>query len=368
MNASTDIRVTTPPGRRPARTDELGPAVARLAGRLGAGDPRAGAAQICSQARFNALLPLVHRAAQLGYIELEPEARARCAHHYFQSAANTQRLQGEIGQIASALAAEDIPLLVLKGSAFVFDLYAEPGVRLAGDLDLLVPPERVDDVVRLLQGLGYALVGRSDRHELRELARPGRTANKGNVDLHTRIAPWRSWTGPGYDVDVAGVWQRALPLPLPGCARAPLQMSYEDALLFVSFQIAQHGFNKFRSYFDLHAMVAGGAVDAARLADLARAGRGHAFRVHAYWALRLTQALLDTPVPADWLACTRPSRAREKLLARWSGPARVLAGGLPEDSPDRYIILARSTGDMLRMGVSALSYVTSRALGRPQQW
>jgi hypothetical protein len=130
---------------------------------------------------------------------------------------------------------------VLKGSAYVFALYGEPGIRPAGDLDLLVPPERLDEATARLESEGYTLVGRSDRHGLRELAGPGRPAGKGNVDLHSRIGPWRSWTAPGYPLDLAALWRRARPLPLPGCPQPPLQLGPEDALLFTGFQAGQHG-------------------------------------------------------------------------------------------------------------------------------
>jgi hypothetical protein len=340
---------------------ELAPALAHLLAQLGNGDLRAGTARLFTQPRGLALHALAYRAARLGQLALDPAQLQHCAEAYFQAAGNQQRVQAELGRIAEWFAAENIALLVLKGGAFIFDLYAEPGIRPAGDLDLLVPPERLEDATRILQAQGYTLVSAKLRHGLRELAHPNRPAGKGNIDLHSRVGPWRAWTAPGYPLDMDGIWRRAAPLPLPGCARPPLQMSPEDALLFVCFQMATHGFNKLYGYFDVHALIVTGRVDHARLAALAP---GHPFRTFAYCGFGVARAMLGTPVPAAWPALTRPSALRRALIARWAAPARIAAARIPEDHAVQFVLLARAPGDVARMGVSFARYDAGKLAGR----
>jgi hypothetical protein len=342
---------------------DLAPGLLQLVARLGGGEPARGLAALGAQPRFNALLPLAYRAAQLGLLSLDDELRARSAHLFYQSVASVERLQAELGAIAGRFAAAGLPLVVLKGSAYVFALYGEPGIRPPGDLDLLVPPERLDEATARLESEGYTLVGRSDRHGLRELAGPGRPAGKGNVDLHSRIGPWRSWTAPGYPLDLAALWRRARPLPLPGCPQPPLQLGPEDALLFTGFQAGQHGFDKFTSTLDLYAFARAGEVDQARLVSVLAEAGGHPFRVHLFWALELSRALHGAPIPPGWLAATRPSALRRAVLARWAAPERIAAGRLRVQSRAGYLLLARSPAAMAAMVARAVAYLVARALG-----
>jgi hypothetical protein len=48
-----------------------------------------------------------------------------------------------------------IPVVILKGAALATTLYPSIGLRPMGDLDLLVPPDRLAEAVACLQALGY---------------------------------------------------------------------------------------------------------------------------------------------------------------------------------------------------------------------
>jgi len=54
------------------------------------------------------------------------------------------------------LEAERIPFILLKGSAYLFDLYDDPGQRQLTDIDLLIGPSDAVRLQKRLQRDGYA--------------------------------------------------------------------------------------------------------------------------------------------------------------------------------------------------------------------
>lgn len=61
----------------------------------------------------------------------------------------------QIRQLATACGAQGIELVLLKGCAALLWLYQEHGLRVLGDLDILVPPEQAAPTIELLVQLGY---------------------------------------------------------------------------------------------------------------------------------------------------------------------------------------------------------------------
>jgi len=76
---------------------------------------------------------------------------------YYQTAAYNSLLLRELDSILRAFAAEGVPVLLLKGAAFVDALYQNPGVRPMVDLDLLVPRDQVERAERALQDVGFGM-------------------------------------------------------------------------------------------------------------------------------------------------------------------------------------------------------------------
>lgn len=101
----------------------------------------------------------------------------------------------EIEMARRALAPIGVAPILLKGSAFAFAGLPAAVGRLVGDLDILVPRERLDDVEAALLGAGFEWVKDDDytqayyrrwMHELPPLFHPDRG---GMIDVHHTILP-----------------------------------------------------------------------------------------------------------------------------------------------------------------------------------
>jgi len=101
---------------------------------------------------------------------------------------NTQRNNALIQQgteIARLMNGIGITPVMLKGMGYLFSgLHGDPGVRVVGDIDCLVPENRADEALRCLIGKGYEFLwenGLEDHHHLPPVTREGVQAV---VELH----------------------------------------------------------------------------------------------------------------------------------------------------------------------------------------
>ncbi len=216
-------------------------------------------------------------------------------------------------QVAAAAAALDdagARCLVLKG-AHTGHLYPDRGARVVGDLDLLVPPERLRVAQDVLRDLGYrphpgSRPGPEHRH-LPTLVVEGGLP----VELHRTLA--RRGADPPW---VAAVWERAAPLP-DGVA---LGMDPIDALLYTCKHLAvDHAFasaNGVAGLADVRVLLAGGAGDPGEIAERARAwGVLPAVAL----CLHLARRLLGAEVPAELERAVRVEGVEEMApRAVWS--------------------------------------------------
>jgi hypothetical protein len=114
-----------------------------------------------------------------------------------------QALRRQALELVEALNGVGIEPMLLKGGIALFsDLYADPGMRMLRDLDVLVPASAAHDAVRALQSLGY---GAKTLYEAGHNAIGDftREHDPGAVDLHVEIID------SPYLLPARDVWQRA---------------------------------------------------------------------------------------------------------------------------------------------------------------
>lgn len=109
-------------------------------------------------ANLHMVTPLWYvRLRQDGLLPLLPEDLGEYLTALHQ--ANCERnddFRRELARFLSALKQVGIEALLLKGAAtFCDDLYGDPGARMMGDLDILVPGARAEEARRILEQLGY---------------------------------------------------------------------------------------------------------------------------------------------------------------------------------------------------------------------
>lgn len=102
---------------------------------------------------------LALRFEELGLSGIVPTLVERHCHAVLRlNRSRNARLRAEAVELALELNRIDVVPLFLKGGAGLLSgLYDDPGARIMGDLDVLVPNDRARDCERLLSELGYSL-------------------------------------------------------------------------------------------------------------------------------------------------------------------------------------------------------------------
>lgn len=80
---------------------------------------------------------------------------AALAQDYYSTAGRNTLLYLELNRILDALDSIGVPCVVLKGAALAATLYPQIALRPMGDLDLLIPQDRLAEVVSLARDLSY---------------------------------------------------------------------------------------------------------------------------------------------------------------------------------------------------------------------
>jgi len=139
----------------------------------------------------------------------------------------------EFRAVGRHLVDERVPFILLKGGAYLIDLYDDPGERLLTDIDLLVQREDIKRLARRLSRVGYDIVV-SDR-EFRRFEVKARGRLSCHFEFHWWLGrPLRS------RIPQEEIWTRATPALLEGVSC--LRLSPEDALLYHVAHQADHLF------------------------------------------------------------------------------------------------------------------------------
>ena len=166
-----------------------------------------------------------------------PEVLAELEQAYLANAARNLFIGASLRSVLAALAAAEIPAMLLKGAALIETVYPDPALREMLDLDLLVPLASLDAANAALTGIGYRPVGTGEAGpaRLEHHHDPALVGEQGivAVELHYHIAmeSERAW------IDMGDLWARARPAP---AGPAHLLPSPEDLLVHVCFHFTRN--------------------------------------------------------------------------------------------------------------------------------
>lgn len=268
---------------------------------------------------------------RLGAVSALPEAHRRQLHaEYMGNAARNRVLLHFVKQILTAFVEHNLPVIVLKGTYLVDQIYPSPGARTVGDTDLLVPRDRIAEAVSVLDGLGYnanepfsPTFLNFDKH-LGIYQRAGHL-----VELHFELMdPHKSMPVP-----VAEIWQRAVPASVADCP--VMVLAPEDQLLHLCI----HGTLQHQLHFDMRFLtdIVVYSQYAAHLLDwpllvarVCRMGWGHSI----WLALTLASRLLGAPIPADVCARLEPAQLDSRILTT-AVNVIFASGGLTDKTASR---------------------------------
>lgn len=258
-----------------------------LNGRTAPADPALPLANV----RRHLLAPLAHRA---GVAALRGE--------YIAAALHAERRDQLLAEALTALVG--VPVMRLKGIAYVEHLYDDPALRPMTDLDLMVPADAFGEARSRLERLGYRDDGkRNQRSPVNHAVTLRRRESA--IDLH------RSMVQVGrMSIDLPAVWREAIPAGAGTLRPAPAH----EYLIHLA-HMARHEFTvALVSFIDADRLRArAGALDA--LANAWHLRRAHRILSSYLDALRAGTAIQPHPFPstAELLRLTPPPRPLQLL-------------------------------------------------------
>ena len=228
------------------------------------------------------------------------------------------RRRVEEAQISlEALAAAEIPALVVKGPSLVERYYGDPALRFYADVDIVVPPDRLRDAIRVLEESGFALLDANWPLIIADLRGQVHLHKEGigTIDLHWHLindARKRRTLHMRADE----MWPETLDATI-GSVRCRV-LAPADDIAYVCLHAALAGCHRFLWLLDVKHMAAKPDVDWDAVARRMRRWR---FGAGGYLVLALAREFADAAVPLEVLRSIRPGPLTQaefrRLVDRW---------------------------------------------------
>lgn len=264
--------------------------------------------------RADLLARLHHLLCEAGVFDLVPEPVGRhlCAAEVVAQR-HTLAVRREVQCLRAALTEIDVPLVLLKGAAYVAAQLPVAAGRVFSDIDLLVPKDRLDDVEQVLMKHGWvstqhdAYDQRYYRTWMHELPPLTHIQRKSVLDVHHRILPATARLQP----DPRRLLAAARPAADGVYVLAPAHMVLHSATHLFHDGEFEHGL---RDLFDLDGLIRYFGAHDGFWDDLLQSAQQLGLARPLYYGLRFCARLLDTP-GAEW--AERELRAHAP--PRWQG-------------------------------------------------
>jgi len=298
-----------------------------------------------------------------GLESVPPRVRAHLEGAWNVAAYRRQMVLREMHAVARVLEPLGVPMILLKGGAYVAQGLRCAEGRLPEDLDLMIPRERLDEAERALVAAGWASEKtdpydqhfyRAWSHELPPMRFPGHAIE---LDVHHTILPPTGRVQP----DARALFEGSVPIPAsPFRALSPAdQVLHASAHLFQDSDCT----GRLRDLVDIDALLREHGASASFWTALLAAATRHHLGRSLWYATRYCSAWLDTPLPSEVASNVE---AFGPFAANRAAMDRLVSEALPPHSPDgepalsarlaRFLLFARSM--WLRMPPWLLAYHT----------
>ena len=259
--------------------------------------------------------------------------------------ANQNNLRYEANRVMQAMRGLDLPVVLLKGGAYLMAGLPAARGRVSGDLDILVPRARIDEVEQAMIAHGWeSLVTDSyDEQYYRQWSHqvpPLRHAERDSeLDLHHTIAPP---TGPAQP-DTESILAESRPLPDERYGNTPLRVLCPADMVLHS---AVHLFNEqmsmaLRDLSDMHDLITHFAGDEGFWTALTQRATRHRVERPLFYCTRYCRRYLGTaitPAAAREIAAFGPDAITRAIMDRLVEAALIHA---PHDRREPHAELAR---------------------------
>jgi Uncharacterised nucleotidyltransferase len=223
-------------------------------------------------------------------------------------------IEREMRGVVRVLAAHDITVMLLKGSALALVAYRSFARRPMGDLDVLVPREQARRAWDLLRDRGWVPdrddpTGVYETHQhLCPLIAPGQSGVV--VEIHRALLH----PGSPFVLDEQDLWDTALPVNVDGATARVPSLPYQALHLCIHFAWS-HTLRVGLARTVRDVATIGESVEWDRVVALARTARAESC---CYWTLTLAAELGGAAVPAEVLRALAPAtpRAVRRALQR----------------------------------------------------
>lgn len=212
--------------------------------------------------------------------------------------ARQQEVLREVAALRRALEPLGLPLVLLKGAAYLATGEAAGAGRMFSDIDLLVPKPRLPEVEASLMQHGWAALPMSDydqgyyRRWMHELPPMRHMHRQTVIDVHHAILPATARLRPSSDLILAA----AVAVDgEPGlCVLAPVDRVLHGTVHLLHNEEMSHGL---RDLSDLDLMLREHGTDDRFWAALVDRAQGLGLQRPLFYGLRYARLLLGTPVP-----------------------------------------------------------------------
>ena len=249
-------------------------------------------------ARFNNLAARLAAALEasgvLGGAPAKARQQLRAAAIAAESAQTAIRF--EVNRVLRALQGLDVRIILMKGSAYVLAALPPARGRYVGDVDLMVPRERIEEVEKRLIERGWQASDLNEydqryyrewAHEIPPLQHPERDTP---LDIHHTIVPLTSRLRP----DAAALFAASVPLADPRLrVLCPADMVLHSGVHLFNDEVGA----PLRDLFDLHDLLCHFGARAGFWDGLLARSRLHGLQRPLYYVLRHTERHLGTPIP-----------------------------------------------------------------------
>jgi Uncharacterised nucleotidyltransferase len=200
------------------------------------------------------------------------------------------KLATDLGEVMGALQGAGVRALTFKGPTTSLQLHGDVGIRPSNDLDVLVPPDALNEAMRLVTGLGFR---RDPKFDLRDMEpnlahhiaylRGGTT-----LEVHVRLFSNAGFANESFDV----LWPGRRPCTIPGGPVATLDVGRQA--LHLALHGSWHGFGCLKWLADIGALL----NDSAEISwtDLLEDAEHSEWRRPLLLALHLASEALELPL------------------------------------------------------------------------
>lgn len=257
----------------------------------------------------NRAIPLLYEAVVRSASSLRTDQIALIDAMQLDVAGAMVRLEREALDVASLLSARGTDFALLKGLATAHLDYDDPSHRQFGDIDLLIDPEDLDDVLKQLGEAGWSQVYALPRgHKPFTHAVTLKGPGLAELDVHQRIAH----RALGLMVPTRSLLDARVPFTIAGQPVWALSVIDRTIHAAIHSLTSRGAYRRLSSAADVLRLAQGTAPIAAEVLDRAENWR---IRTLVEEAIRHPFAAAMHPLPPEWeLAMRRPTRHRDRLV------------------------------------------------------